>query len=229
MADLARSRSPRGELVLREREFDGAVELRVNGVFVMDDSETSSERALAHAALAARRESLPQADGTDGIRVLVGGLGLGFTLREVLADPGVRHVVVAEIEPDLVAWHRAGLIQQGGVASGLEDPRTELVIGDVRDVVHDTPVHSIDVLLLDVDNGPGYLVYDDNAEVYGEAFTVLCRDRLRAGGILAVWSAAPAPALLTLFEDVFESASDHPIPVRLGERDTTYHLVVGHA
>lgn len=228
MAELARSRSPRGELVLRERDTDGAVELRVNGVFVMDDSETSSERALARAALAALPDDPPRGL-PDGISVLVGGLGLGFTLREVLADERVRRVVVAEIEPDLVAWHRAGLVQPRGLGSGLEDPRTELAVGDVRDIVRDTPAHSVDVLLLDVDNGPGYLVYDDNAALYGEAFTVECRDRLRPGGILAVWSAAPAPTLLTLFERVFESAADHPIPVLLGERHTTYHLVVGHA
>ncbi len=94
--EVARAESDRGELVLRERtEDDGSttLELRANGVFVMDTRETSSERALAREALARH---------ADPWRVLVGGLGLGFTLEEVLADERVRQVLVVEIEPALV-------------------------------------------------------------------------------------------------------------------------------
>ena len=83
--------SERGEVVLRRREHDGALELRVNGVFVMDTIETSSERELARATLAAVDPA------TDALEVLVGGLGLGFTLAEVLTDPRVARVLVVEI------------------------------------------------------------------------------------------------------------------------------------
>ena len=107
MEEVARAESERGELVLRQRtEPDGSttLELRANGVFVMDTRETSSERALAREALARH-----EAPGS----VLVGGLGLGFTLAEVLADPRVRRVVVAEIEPALVGWLRDGTVPHG--------------------------------------------------------------------------------------------------------------------
>ena len=94
---------------------DGALELRVNGVFVMDDRETSSEELLASAALASVRR--PD-------RVLVGGLGLGYTVRALLADARLGSVIVAEIEPDLVAWMRSGL-----VPSVLDDPRVSVEVG----------------------------------------------------------------------------------------------------
>src|SRR3954453_10256144 len=94
----ARSAAGRGELVLRGR-YDGALELRANGVFVMDTVETSTERALATRALALHRDP-----GT----VLVAGLGLGFTLRAVLEDDRVQRVTVAEIEDALIGWMRDG-------------------------------------------------------------------------------------------------------------------------
>ncbi len=98
------------DVVVRRRD-DGALELRVNGVFVMDDVETTSERRLAQVVL------------DHGARdVLVGGLGLGFTVRTLLADDRVRRVVVAELHPEVVA------------ANGLVDPRLDVVIGDVRDL-----------------------------------------------------------------------------------------------
>ncbi len=110
----------RGELVLRRRE-GGALELRVNGVFVMDDAETSSEELLASAALDAVLRPA---------RVLVGGLGLGYTVRALLADARVESVLVAEIEPAVVQWMRDGL-----VPSVLDDARVRVEVGDVRDVV----------------------------------------------------------------------------------------------
>jgi len=175
---LAEARSERGEVTLIRRGRDHGVELRVNGVFVMDDVETSSERMLARAAMSA----LP--DRT--LDVLVGGLGLGFTLTAVLEDVRVRRVVVADTEPG-----------------------------------------SIDVVLLDVDNGPGYLVYDANAAVYRDTFLRGCAATLRPGGLTAIWSAAPAPDLLATLEAVYASAEEWTIPVILGQRATTYHLFLG--
>jgi spermidine synthase len=121
--ELARAQSERGELVLRRRQH-GFLELRANGVFVMDTAETTSERALATEALARH---------DDPAVVLVGGLGLGFTLAEVLADLRVRRVVVAEIEPALVGWLRDGTVPHGPAL--LADPRVEVVVGDVAETL----------------------------------------------------------------------------------------------
>ena len=109
--------SPRGEVVLRRRDGPaGPVhELVVNGVFAMDSTETSSERDLAAFA------RVPTGRPT---RVLVGGLGLGYTAAEVLADPavGCGRLDVVELEPHLLAWARAGLTPV--LARVAEDPRT---------------------------------------------------------------------------------------------------------
>ncbi|NUR97056.1 MAG: hypothetical protein HOV67_17585 [Kribbellaceae bacterium] len=210
--ELAKSSSERGELVLRRRD-DGALELRVNGVFVMDDQETSSEELLASAAL----EAVPHPD-----RVLVGGLGLGYTVRALLADDRVGEVVVAEIEPDLVSWMRTGL-----VPSVLDDPRVAVVVGDVRAVVADLPDASVDAILLDVDNGPDFLVYNRNSAIYTSGFLATCRSKLRAGGVLTVWSSSASPALESAVTAVFGSCEVKPVQVALQGRDELYYVYQG--
>ena len=181
MVEVARAESERGELVLRQRtEPDGSttLELRANGVFVMDTRETSSERALAREALARH-----EAPGS----VLVGGLGLGFTLAEVLADPRVRRVVVAEIEPALVGWLRDGTVPHGPAL--LADPRVEVRVADVADVIGEAE-GVFDLVLLDVDNGPGYLVHDANSALYGRTLLGTTRRAMRP---MASASSGPPP------------------------------------
>lgn len=210
---VAWASSGRGDVVLRRRESDRALELRINGVFVMDTLETGTERLLADLALGA----------TAAVRartVLVGGLGLGFTLAAVLDDERVDRVIVAEIEPSLVAWHQQGLIP----GSRVDDARVDVEIGDVRDVVNRVAAHTLDVLMLDVDNGPDALVYSGNADVYRVTFLRTCREALREGGLLAIWSADSSPSLSEAIGDVFAHCDERSLPVRLGRRDTTYHL-----
>ena len=211
--EIARGSSERGELVLRRRDDDGAVELRVNGVFVMDDRETSSEELLASAALASVRR--PD-------RVLVGGLGLGYTVRALLADSRLGEVVVAEIEPDLVAWMRSGL-----VPSVLDDPRVSVVVGDVRAAVAASADASLDGILLDVDNGPDFLVYNENSAIYASPFLTVCHSRLRAGGVLTVWSSSASDALETSVTTVFGGCEVTPVAVTLQGRAETYYVYQG--
>lgn len=220
---VKRATSPRGELTLSRRD-DGSLTLRVNGVFVMDTAETSTERELARAALDA-----VQVKHT--LRVLVGGLGLGFTLHEILLHQRVTEVVVAEIEPALVEWHRQGLIDHPSAMtrSGcklLDDSRVRVEVADVRTVVAQSQPGRFDVILLDVDNGPGYLVYDDNAAIYGQTFLQACRAALTPGGVLAIWSADWSAELLDGLKFVFADVSELAVQVQLGSRLTTYHLVV---
>ncbi len=166
-AEVARAESERGEVVLRRRIEENAadvLELRVNGVFVMDTRETSTEVELAAAAL-----ELVEAPR----RVVVGGLGLGFTLQRVLADHRVEEVRVVEIEESLIGWMRDGTIPHGPEL--LADKRVHVVGADIAMAVAEA-TSTYDLVLLDVDNGPGYLVHDDNAA------------RLRAR------AASPAPA-----------------------------------
>ena len=210
--EVARAESERGEIVLLRRDT-GALELRVNGVFVMDTVETSTEQALAEAALAVFDE--PRA-------VLVGGLGLGFTAHAVLADPRVEKVAVVEIEDAIVGWMRDATVPHG--PAFLADERLTIVVADVRAAVAEATPASYDLVLLDVDNGPGYLVHDSNAEVYAVPFLRQLHDLLRPGGALVVWSAAPDRALGEAVEQVFGAVAPVPFDVQLQGRAEQYWL-----
>lgn len=225
-AEVARAESERGELVLRERRAAQDVrgggpaswELRANGIFVMDTLEVGTERALASAALALVEE--PH-------RVLVGGLGLGFTMHEVLADPRVTACTVVEIEPALVEWMRAGTVPHG--PRMMADDRLTVVVADVAAALAEAAPAAYDLVLLDVDNGPGQLVHEGNASLYHPPMLTAARAALRPGGALVVWSAAESPSLHTALASVFDSALAHPLPVLLQGRDEHYWLHVGRA
>jgi spermidine synthase len=217
-AEIARAESPRGEVVLRERRDANTptvLELRVNGVFVMDTLETSTERALANAALALVEH--PR-------RVLVGGLGLGFTVHEVLADSRVESCTVVEIEQAVVDWMRDGTIAHG--PKMLADERVRVVVADVAVALQEAHEGAYDLVLLDVDNGPDYLVHDANQALYQQPF--LEAARRATAQVLAIWSAAEAPQLQAVMEAVFGNVIATPHEVRLGERNERYWLYSSH-
>ena len=216
--EVARAETERGELVLRERREEGSptsLELRANGVFVMDSQETSTEQALADAAL-----ELVE----DPRDVLVGGLGLGYTMHRVLADSRVERCTVVEIEHALVEWMRDGTVPHG--PGLLADERTNLVIADITAAVGEGAAGSYDLVLLDVDNGPGYLVHDRNSAIYQAPFVTEVRRLLRPGGAVVIWSADPSPDLETTQRAVFGNAETRAYDVRLQERDEKYWLHV---
>jgi spermidine synthase len=214
--EIARAETERGELVLRERrpaDGPGVLELRANGVFVMDTREVTTERALAAAALELVEE--PRA-------VVVGGLGLGFTMHEVLADSRVERCAVVEIEEALVRWMRDGTVPHGPAL--LADERVSVVVADIAVAIAEARPSTYDLILLDVDNGPGYLVHDTNEALYHAPFLTSARDVLRPGGALAVWSASEAPELEDTLGDVFGEVTAHPHEVLLQDRDEQYWL-----
>ncbi|MET0998510.1 MAG: hypothetical protein ABWX73_07350 [Marmoricola sp.] len=213
--EVARAESERGELVLRrrieERTAD-ALELRVNGVFVMDTRETSSEIELAAAAL-----ELVE----DPRDVVVGGLGLGFTTQRVLDDRRVERVMVVEVEPALVGWMRDGTIPHG--PSVLADKRVHIIDADIVMAVREA-TSTYDLVLLDVDNGPGYLVHDSNSTIYEHDFVASTKRIIKRGGALVVWSANPAPGLEAVMAEVFGNCTEHRYDVLLQQRPEEYLL-----
>jgi spermidine synthase len=218
--EVARSQSERGELVLRRRRSqDGptVLELRANGMFVMDTAEHASERALAEAALAV--VDPPR-------RVLVGGLGLGYTLDRVLGDRRVEQCDVVEIEPALVEWMRDGTVPHGRRL--LADDRARVIVADVATAIAEAGPSSYDVVLLDVDNGPGQLVHEGNSALYEMPFLGLVRDCLTPGGALVVWSAHPAPDLAATLGWVFAEVTEQAVAVLLQDRDEEYWLYSAH-
>ena len=220
--EVARAESERGELVLRERRpvagGPTSLELRANGVFVMDTVEVGTERALARTALALVED--PRA-------VVVAGLGLGYTMHEVLSDSRVERCAVVEIEPALVEWLRSGLVPVGPAL--LADDRVTVVVADIVVALAEARDDSYDLVLLDVDNGPGYLVHAANAALYQAPALADARRTLRPGGALVVWSADQAPELESALGAVFGAVEAQPHAVRLQERDEHYWLYVARA
>ena len=175
---LAQARTPDGSemmLTRRDREFI----ILANGKPLMSSSMHGSEEALA--ALACER--LPAAAPS----VLVGGLGMGFTLRAALdLLPPDAAVVVAELVPAIVEWNRGPLAPLAG--HPLRDGRVHVDQRDVADTLRSS-AGRFDAILLDVDNGPDAFTSAGNVNLYSDAGLSAARSALRSGGVLAVWSA----------------------------------------
>jgi spermidine synthase len=130
--------------------------------------------------------------------------------------------VVVEIEPALVGWLRAGTVPHGPAL--LADARVEVAVGDVRAAIENAPEGGLDVVLLDVDNGPGYLVHDANTTLYGPELLRATRRALGDGGLCAVWSAARDEDLHAALEEVFGNAEAASYDVDLQGRAEQYWL-----
>lgn len=208
-----------GETVLRRRETaTGPVfELIVNGVFAMDTVDTSTEVLLA-------KETLARVERPND--VVVGGLGLGFTVAAVLADPRVRRLRVVELSAALPDWIREGLVEP--TAGVLDDPRVAVEVADISDWLPRQPAASCDLVLLDVDNGPDFLVHDSNVDIYAPAFLTETARVLRPGGIAAVWSASPSATLTEVMAGAIGPTEELLIPVSREGREFDYALYLAH-
>ncbi len=199
---VERLQTPRGELVLRR---DGEHhEIVSNGMFLMDTRDGRSERELVRAAVRSA-----------GARVLIGGLGVGFSLAEALALDAAA-VTVVEIEPAVVRWNREHL----GTAA-LADPRVTVAVADLTEFLA-AGTDRYDAICLDVDNGPEWTVTVDNAALYGDAGLSAVDRRLAASGTLAVWSASRAPAFEVRLRTRYADVRVVEIPVPRGEPDLVY-------
>lgn len=182
VVELARAATPAGEVALRLR--GDVVELIVNGVFAMDSAEVTSELALADAA------------GDPPGRVLVGGLGLGYTAARLL-ERGAALVDVVELAAPLLDWAAQAITPQLGRLAA--DPRIRLRQGDIVTVMQ-AAEEAWDAILLDVDNGPTFLIHRHNERVYAEAFLGRCLGMLTDDGVLVIWCETASPELRARLE-----------------------------
>ncbi|MFE3519000.1 spermidine synthase [Streptomyces sp. NPDC059166] len=215
---LDRRDGPFGEVVLRERGEH--FEIIANGCFLMDTSDGRSERLLVDAALGA----LPE-DRRDP-SVLVGGLGVGFSLVRAAEEDRWGRIVVVEREAAVVDWHRTGPL---GRITGpaLADPRTEILRGDLVEHLR-TTTERYDALCLDIDNGPEWTVTEDNGSLYSPAGLAACRARLTPGGVLAVWSAQPSSGFGAALRNAgFHAVRTEEVAVARGVPDVVHLALRG--
>jgi spermidine synthase len=175
-----------GKTMLLRRQHE-RLELVLGNVVLLSSAALETELAFGRLAKTAPSE--------DRLRVIVGGLGFGATLRGVLdvAPPDAEIVVVEKLAAviDVARTEAADLV--GGA---LEDPRVQLVRADVADVIEGARPGSISAILLDVDNGPEWASFRTNARLYAEAALLRARAALVAGGVFAVWSGYPADSFV---------------------------------
>ncbi|MFJ7909416.1 spermidine synthase [Kitasatospora sp. NPDC096204] len=214
---LDRREGPYGEVVLRQRGRD--FEIIANGCFLMDTADGRSERLLIQAALdELDRTGCP----AERPSVLIGGLGVGFSLAYAAAEPRWGRIAVVERETAIIDWHRAGPL--GAFSDGaLDDERVEVLHTDLLEYLAAADGERYDALCLDIDNGPDWTVTESNDGLYGADGLAVLWHRLRSGGVLAVWSAQPSRAFEEALRAVgFTDVVTHEIPVARGVPDVVH-------
>lgn len=186
-----------GELVLRRGA--AGLEIIANGVFLVSAANSASSRVLVSAAW-------PRVSG-NALRVLIGGLGIGDALDEALACERIAAVTVVELEPTIVRWFREHGAEMAARAAVAESAgRLRLITGDVAEVLSRAE-SAWDVVALDTDNGPAWLVRDDNAGLYSTAGIRRAWAALRPSGVAVFWSPEQYPWFETRLHAVFSRVS----------------------
>ena len=211
--NLAETRTPEGSR-LTLHEHDGDYFIKLDGRQLMSSTSTSSELLLADKAC---QHISREAEA----HVLIGGLGLGFSLKRVLQLVGERAVVhVAELVPEVVTWNRELLAPVNGRL--LDDPRVEVLVDDVFAVMKKAQPY--DAILLDVDNGPTSFVQSKNRRIYNRRGLGVITRALKRGGRAAFWSADREPA----FRETLARAGFHTeeYPAKAHERAKRFaHMI----
>lgn len=221
--ELDFQQTPLGEISLRRRyDLTAQVDLyevRLGEEFLMSSLFTVAERALASLAL----DRLDR----DGSRVLVGGLGLGYTAHTALADPRVAELTVMDAAEPVLDWHRRGLLPE--VAELATDPRCHLVLRDFFGYAAGEPDTRYDAILLDVDHTPRHVLHPSHADFYTVAGLQALHGHLAAEGVFALWSDDPPDAEFTaVLAAVFAATASEVVtfanPLTGGESSNTIYL-----
>jgi spermidine synthase len=167
---------------------DGKFYLKNDRRELMSTALTYSEQLLAELGCAALLDGMPTRPKHP--RVLIGGLGMGFTLKRTLELVGRPATVeVAELVPEIIEWNRTFLAEHNGPILG--DERTKIYRGDLFDCLAERGKASYDAILIDIDDGPDMLITQGNARLYSPGFLARIRDALAPGGCVAYWLALP--------------------------------------
>lgn len=206
-----------GELRLMQRGSEFSI-MADKGVELMNSRLSGSEETLAKLAW-------ERLQGRQASKVLIGGLGMGFTLRAALAVlPADATVTVAELVPAVVDWARGPLAEV--FAGCLDDPRTSVHVGDVGGLISASK-GAFDAILLDVDNGPEGLTRSTNDALYDDGGLARAAAALTPGGVLAVWSSATHPRFTATLKRSQLAAEEIKTPARHGGRGARHVIWLG--
>ncbi|CAA9516963.1 MAG: hypothetical protein AVDCRST_MAG09-1968 [uncultured Sphingomonas sp.] len=211
---VATARIPGGaEMKLYRRGHDHMI--LVDRDELMSTRMSGSEEALARLT-AERLGARPRQHW------LIGGYGMGFTLRAALKVlPSDARVTIAELVPEIVGWAEAPMAALTGAS--LQDPRVRIHIGDVADVIAAAPA-GFEAVLLDVDNGPDALVRPENDALYSPAGLARTRAALRPGGLLSIWSAAPDPRFSRTLAAAGFAVEEQVVRARANGKGPRHHI-----
>lgn len=203
---LAYEPSPLGMLCLRRRELLSqpgtfVTEVTLNHEFLMSSLYTDSEQTLTRSAVAMHSGS--------ELRVLVGGLGLGYTAQEALLDANVAHVEVVELLPQVIDWLQNGLVPLSDAMVGNE--RLKVSHGDVYKRLAATATETFDLILIDVDHSPDERLGSGNSTFYTAEGLRQARTHLSSNGVLAVWSYAESSPFANALREVFDDVRIEPV------------------
>ena len=203
---LAYEESPIGAICLRRRELlsiPGTIvtEITVDQHLLMSSHHTASERALSRRAL--------ERHGGDGLSVLIGGLGLGYTAQEALSSSAVERVDTIELLPQVIGWMRDGLIPLSDELNG--DSRFGVAEADIYTMLASPPKRQYDLILIDVDHAPDEPLAEANMFFYTEEGLERAKCHLAPGGLLGVWSYAASSPFATALRVVFPHGDIEPI------------------
>lgn len=210
---IERTQTARGELQLQRRGID--YEIISNGTFLMATYNGKSERLLVNAAL----EEIPSAK-----RVVIGGLGVGFSLAEALGYETIEEVTVVEIERKVIEWNQTHLASFS--AYGLDDPRTRIIHADLLEWMSKEK-GMYDAICLDIDNGPDWTVTDANSRLYRHHSLTRLLHLLSPNGVVAFWSASHSGAFERVLRDIFVHVKRKTVPREKGEDDCVYIASAG--
>ncbi|MDR0269526.1 spermine/spermidine synthase [Paenibacillus sp.] len=205
---IERFHTDRGDIQLQKREDH--YEIIYNGTFLMATYNGESERLLVSRALERCKNPC---------KIMIGGLGVGFSLEEALTDSRVSKVDVVEIEEAIIQWNRTYLAQVSGHA--LDNPRAKVIHTDLVKWINETH-GTYDAICLDIDNGPDWTVSESNTGLYSEQGINALIKLLRYNGVISYWSATESTEFVDYLKLFFEEVEVEAVPQPRGEPDYIY-------
>jgi len=217
---LDKTSMPDGSLLALYQQDEEFI-LEYNGLELMSTGLTWSEQMLADLGCVDLLEGA--STRPEHPRVLIGGLGMGFTLKRVLELVGSPATVdVAELMNQVIEWNRTYLVQHNGPL--LDDTRTNVILSDLFDCLGEGDMY--DAILIDIDDTPDALITQDNAKLYTPSFMALLRESLNLGGCLAYWMAAPSPRLEMALKKAGFNLKEHPAKPHEQSEETRHRIYV---